>query len=433
MNSDTNHLVQAVAHWSTALQSMVLLSAVLLTSCSSSDFDPAGTWKAERSVEGAVTVVRTISGSVWQDQAELVEELAIGRSEGDPRYVLGNVRSLWYTGDRIYILDQAIPALRVYADDGRHLFDMGRMGNGPGEFREPRSLAVDPVSGRIFVRDGSVGRLNIYSPNGDPLEHWPVRGGFGTGRQLVMTSEGYLYTLVLISYDADPLKWRYGMARCTPTDAVLDTIPVPVFDFEPWRLTASHEGRSGWIPVPFSPQIVYALTPGRRMVAGVSDRYRFDIRDPDGSILRIERPSSRVPIEPEEADWYERWATASRTRVQPGWVWNGPPIPRYKPAFEAFTGDTVGRIWVLRPGPGRILDNGVEDSPDPSVMYDNPRWRDQYFFDVFDARGAFLGSLSIPDDCQFFPPPFIGAQTLLVYTEDVSGTPIVKRYRLVLH
>jgi hypothetical protein len=129
------------------LQSVVLLSALLLMSCSSNDAGLDGTWKAERSVEGAVTVVRTISGSVWRNQARLIDELTIGRSGGDPRYVLGDVQSLWCQDDRIYILDRAIPALRVYADDGRHLFDVGRAGDGPGEFREPMSLAVDPVSG----------------------------------------------------------------------------------------------------------------------------------------------------------------------------------------------------------------------------------------------------------------------------------------------
>jgi len=409
------------------------LLVMVLTACSSRDARTEGKWKAQRTVEGAVTVVRTISGSVWQDRAELVEELTIGQREGDARYVLGNVQSLWSQGDRIYILDRAIPALRVYSGSGRHLLDVGREGDGPGEFREPMSIAVHPIDGRIFVRDGSVGRLNVYSPNGEPLERWPIRGSFGTGRQMIMTTEGYLYTLILIRFDADPLEWQYGLARCAPAGTVQDTIPVPIFNFEPWRLTASSEGRSGWIPVPFSPQVVYAFTPERRMVAGISDRYRFDIHHPDGTILRIEKPNSRVPIQPEEAAWYERWATASRSRVQPGWVWNGPPIPPHKPAFEAFFPDPSGRIWVLRPGPGQIQENGVEDATDPSVLWNNPRWRDQYFFDVFDPEGAFLGSLQIPPGSQFFPPPFISEESLLVYTEDESGTPIVKRYRLVLH
>jgi hypothetical protein len=412
---------------------LLVISAVMPAACSSDRTGVEDSWRAERSVEGSVTVVRTISGSVWEGRVELIEELSIGQREGDPRYLLGNVQSLWSRDDRIYILDGAIPALRIYALDGRHLFDVGRRGDGPGEFREPMSIAVHPVTGRIYVRDGSVGRLNVYSPDGEALERWPIRGSFGTGRQLVMTPEGHLYTPILIRYDADPLNWRYGMARCSPAGAVEDTIPVPVYDFEPWRLTASHEGRSGWISVPFSPQLVYAFTSGRRMVAGISDQYRFEVYDPDDSVLRIEKPNSRIPVQPDEAVWYERWATASRSRVQPGWVWNGPPIPPYKPAFEAFFPDSAGRIWVLRAGLGRIQGNGVEDSTDPSALWNNPRWRDEHFFDVFDSEGAFLGSLPVPAGSLFFPPPFIGDDRLLIYSEDESGTPSVKRYRLVLH
>ncbi len=413
--------------------SIIVISSVLLTACSSDRTTVGGSWKAERSTEGSVTVVRTISGSVWEGRAELVEELSIGQNNGDPQYLLGNVQSLWNRGDRIYILDHAIPALRIYAEDGRHLFDVGRLGDGPGEFREPMSIAVHPVTGRIYVRDGSVGRLNVYSPDGEVLERWPIRGAFGGGRQMVMTPEGHLYTLILVHYDTDPQKWRYGMARCTPVGTVQDTIPVPVFKFEPWRLTASYEGRNGWIPVPFSPQVVYAFTSSRRMVAGISDRYRFEIHHPDGTVLRVEKPHSRIPVKRDEAAWYERWATASRNRVQPGWVWNGPPIPAQKPAFEAFYPDTVDRIWVLRAGPGRIQENGVEDSPDPSVLRSNPRWRDGHFFDVFDSEGAFLGSLPVPAGSLFFPPPFIGDDRLLIYSEDESGTPQVRQYRLVIH
>lgn len=58
-------------------------------------------WRASIDTVGSFTTVRTLSGSVWQDTASLLEEASIGALEGTEAYLLGNVVGVAAQGDRI--------------------------------------------------------------------------------------------------------------------------------------------------------------------------------------------------------------------------------------------------------------------------------------------------------------------------------------------
>jgi DNA-binding beta-propeller fold protein YncE len=50
----------------------------------------------------------------------------------------------------------------------------GQEGSGPGYFQDPRTIAVDPMSGRIFVADYDTGRVQAFDQNGKFLFQWQV-------------------------------------------------------------------------------------------------------------------------------------------------------------------------------------------------------------------------------------------------------------------
>ncbi len=178
---------------SRSLTTAALLAVVVATGCSNTAADRSG-WVHETSTAGMVTTVRTSSGSVWGGSARLVEEASIGQEDGPDEYLLGQVGSLAAHDGKIYVLDRQVPVVRVYDWQGTHLADIGRPGNGPGEMQSPTSVRVNPVDGTIYVRDGSQGRLNVYSSSGESIDTWPLRSGFMTSRQLVVTLDGALYT-----------------------------------------------------------------------------------------------------------------------------------------------------------------------------------------------------------------------------------------------
>ena len=158
-----------------------------------------GEWTAEVDTVGDVITIRTISGSVWSDTAELVLEMSIGMLEGPDEYLLGNVRSMAVNAEgEVFLMDSHVPALRKYAADGTYLDTFGREGGGPGEYKSPDGgLAVLP-DGRVVLRDPGNMRFAVYAPDGEYLDNWRISGGFNTSRPLYQDLAGNSYTLVLL-------------------------------------------------------------------------------------------------------------------------------------------------------------------------------------------------------------------------------------------
>ena len=168
-------------------------------------------------------------------------------------------------------------------------------------------------------------------------------------------------------------------------------------------------------------------------MAGVSEDYGFEVRHADGARTVIEKVGwDRVPVLPDEARWHREKIIVWNRVVEPGWTWNGPPIPDCKPAYERFVPDRSGRIWVVRPGPGERLPDGVDGGGEAIDYYMRPLWRDRPLVGVFRETGEYLGTVDLPRGFRWFMPvPFIDGETVVAAVEDEEGVLFVKRFRLV--
>jgi hypothetical protein len=381
-----------------------------------------------------VTTVRTLSGSVWGGIAYLVEEASIGTVDGPDEYLLGRVQDITTDGERIYILDAAINTVRVYDMHGTHLTSFGREGSGPGEFQQPRSVEVNPADGTLFVRDGQMSRIGIFTPDGEVIDHWQLFSGWQMSRELIFGDDGKLYTPALQNVGVPVAEWRFGMISWGPNGALGDTFAQPEYDWNPRKLVAhSPDGGTSTSQTPFFPEIVWNMSPERVIVSGLATEYRFELRYPDGRMTVIERDYEPVPVEPAESRWYFESRTAGMRNNQPGWAWNGPPIPNHKAAYDGLYPDRSRRTWVRRPGPGVIRPDGVADPlNDERSWWRDPYWVDSYIVDVFEFDGRFLGEIDIPDGFNFDRKPYIEDDMVIALVEGANGVPFVKRYRLVL-
>ena len=416
------------------ISATIVIGSVLLISCSSSPGGGVdGEWVGERYEEDEITTVINISGSVWGGKARLVEEISIGSLGGDDADLFGQIRSITCDGKRIFVLDDTVPVVRVYDLNGQHLTDVGRGGDGPGEFRRPRSMAINPADGTLFVRDGQNSRINIYSPEGNPLGQWRLFSGWQMDRQMFFADNGVLYTPAIMEVGVPVEEWRFGVISWGPEGASGDTLAEPLYDFKEWKLIARQEGGgTSTSNVPFSPEVVWNASQSRIIVSGISDEYRFEVRFPDGRLNIIERDYDPVPVHPDEAAWLEKAETTNMRSSQPGWAWNGPAIPRHKAAYIDLYPDLSNRVWVQRPGPGVIMPDGVEDPVAGSRWWLAPYWVDSSIVDVFELEGKLLGEVEVPEGFLFDPPPFIKDDMVIAAMQAGDGTPYLKRYRLVL-
>ena len=425
-----------------ALASLVVTAAAATIACGSTGTEESlgEQWQAETTIEGDVTTVHTLGGSVWRGPARLDENLSIGVDQGEDAYMFGRIAGVAFTDDRVYVLDAGVPALRVYDWSGQHLLDIGQEGDGPGEFRRPSALALMP-DGRILVKDRT--RITFFGPGGEYLEDWPLdRGGFAiemAGLSAAVTDDGTVYTLGRVGemptdFSAGGfMRLPIGMVPRGPDGPGEGAIPRPEFDYEPPRLM--QEQRSGgnvmirMQGVPLVAQIVWAMSPSGAVLGGGGSDYSFDISYPDGRTTRVRKDYEPVPVDPEERAWHTEQTTAQMRVADPEWVWNIDELPTVKAAFDQLFPDHSGRVWVGRPGAGIGVPE-CEKDPETGV-WEPDCWRSERSYEVFDLEGRFLGAVDAPERFRVSPTAYIRGDTILTQIEDEFGTYTVKGYQLV--
>ena len=78
-----------------------------------------------------------------------------------------------------------------FSADGKFLFDWGKRGSGPGEFRLPHSVAVD-AKGRVYVADRSNARIQVFDAKGNFITQWKSPE-LGRPWDVDVGKDGYLY------------------------------------------------------------------------------------------------------------------------------------------------------------------------------------------------------------------------------------------------
>ena len=108
----------------------------------------------------------------------LEPELRIG-SVDDPAYAFTYVNALEVGGDgSIYSLHEQDAVVRRWTPDGRPADTLGRRGEGPGEFTDPRALGWHGDS--LWVMDGGDYRISFFRADGSFLGSVVPRVDLGT-------------------------------------------------------------------------------------------------------------------------------------------------------------------------------------------------------------------------------------------------------------
>lgn len=412
------------------------LLALALVACSATDrAEEARRWQATRDTVGDTIVVTTVSGSVWGDTAELVPEVEIGVLEGPEEYTFGQVYSLAVAGDgTIYAMDRQVPALRVYEPDGTYRTTFGRPGGGPGEYQRPDGGLGVLSDGRVLLRDPSNARIQVFGPDGTPLDAWRIRGGFNTSNRMIVDTLDRAYTLILLDAEADVRDWRSGLVRILPDGTPADTIEAPDTGYEGPRIEARHETEDGGMnasinDVPFSPSEHAVLSPHGYFIHGISTKYSLTLLKPDGPV-RIVKDFDPVPVASGERREEEAQATRDMRSTDPAWRWDGPPIPDTKPPYVSISPGEDGTVWVKVSRPGARRDDPDFDPTDPEAIREE--WSEPIVFDVFDEQGRYLGAVRAPEDFRTSPPPIFTREAVLATTRDELDVQRIVRYRVTL-
>lgn len=353
---------------------------------------------------------------VWGSDPELVEELRIGSIAGDERFTFGLVAGVAVTRDgSIWVSDRMLGTIRRYSEEGIHLGDTGRRGEGPGEFNYLMDLRL--------LSDGSVGvwdplnhRIHIFDEAGrfDSDIRVPVRGMLMIPQNFETDTAGNLYAIAPSVSRSSKIYWL----RLNRDGVLTDTV---------YMVPSRREG----IQHPIRTHT--AVSPMGYLVVGRNSEYSFDRALPDGRIVRIERTFQPVRYEGAERTEAQQWENifAERNGI------SARRIPDHKPVWSSFEIDTEGRIWVERYVKGeRVAEREVDRTA--RAKFGNPErtWGQQLVYDVIDPRGRFLGSLRFPNSASATARPSIDivlARGDRVWTVERGAfdEQYVVRYRIV--
>jgi DNA-binding beta-propeller fold protein YncE len=125
---------------------------------------------------------------------------------------------------RFFLLSEVMGRIFVYSPQGEQLFKFGTKGGSSGKLSRPRALAIDEKAGLIFVVDYMRHAVNVYSMTGDYIFEF---GGKGVGRgwlsfpsDITIDDRGRLWV-------ADTFNGRVQVFKITRRLTAADAVDVP--------------------------------------------------------------------------------------------------------------------------------------------------------------------------------------------------------------
>lgn len=334
------------------------------------------------------------------DSIALVEELRFGGLTGPEAETFGYVGAVAPAPDGgVYVSDIQIPLIRRYDAEGTHVADVGRGGQGPGEYGQ---IAVMRVldDGRLAIFDPMNMRLTYFDPDGTLDSDQPLSGFMGSYEGFVFDPAGGGWGwwvdmpeggLGAVERDDIPLWW----ARVDD-----DGTPAPVHRFPPEDREGPRyvlSGRGGFYR-PFNVMNLHALGPGGTFYQARNDEYRIRKVTADGVESFLTRDEPRIRLTDDEVrEWTARSESMANREGQTQPRSDFFPIPDTKPYIRSLLVDADGRLWVSRYTEAVHVAYSDEERAERAEQgLPDYTWRDRLQWDVWGADGTFIGEVTLP-------------------------------------
>lgn len=363
-------------------QIILVISLALTLACNQQKSKWQGTIEK---LDGLIIVKNSVESMFGTEIIKITEELSIKEETGNEELLFGMLVGLCVDDDdNIYAVDMQAGYIKVFDELGNYKFNIGRKGQGPGEFIMPfriKYIALD----KIMVLDVSNYRILWFLTNGDLLREVsaaalrPSRLESDLSDNLVVrvsrrTEDGFIDEIIKLDSQLNELH----------KIATLEEKPTP----------------DGKFPMQI-PLIQFHIAPNGHVIWANESRYEFYEVDEHGDMvthiineynpLKITETERKRLI---ELNFGDRGAPGGRE----------PTFPDYFLPFNDFLIDDKGRIIVRT---YKRTSEGIT------------------IYDIFDVDGRFLVSIPLKS----FPQ--VWKQNGIYFIEtDEEGYQYIKRYKV---
>ena len=314
----------------------------------------------------------------------LTEDFTIGDSENldemisEPGYLAVDEE------DTIFVLDIKENNIKVFDREGVYQKTIGKKGQGPGELNTPVGLVLTPEH-ELMVEDALNRRLAFFSVEGEFLRNVSVadrtslvglvmnRKGETAGRELMIEGEKLFWYIRKFDRDLKPLFDIAKIEFQNPLQSKID---------------------------PFSFIQPYVFDEQGDIYYGNGGDYSIQMYNEDGRHVRtIEKKHVPEKVTKEDIDKIMELIPD----VGPIDLKERIEFPKHYPAFETFSMDSEGRLFVR--------------------TFNKAKNEDEFYLDVFDREGRYVASVPTKSSPRLWKN---GKMYAIEEAED--GIRVVKRY-----
>lgn len=307
---------------------------------------------------------------------------------------------------------------------------LGRVGQGPGEYKSPDALYALPGGGTLLVDLGN-GRLNYLGPDGKYRESSPIAMGSPPRMSIIIPrgvdGQGRVYFQPAMGGLRGGIPDSASVVRWTRASSAFDTVGrVKLPEVTTRQSGDASNQRMSQRPKPFPVQDSWSVGPDGQVAIVRGREYRVDWITADGRVVRGRPvPVAAVPIrDADKREWVAEQANGLRVSMENrngqmtmAFGRGGNPDqeeedaiaatewPAAKPPFSAVFVSPTGEAWVERSVP----------AGSPRVM------------DVFDGTGSLKMRVTLPSGRRLVG---FGNGVIYLRHSDESDLQHLERYRI---
>jgi hypothetical protein len=385
-----------------------LAALALLVGCAGSGAERPGSATVDTLPGGVVRVGN--AGPTWtsSERWEIVPDLVIPDSSAGPDGLDDPTTLAVDRSGRVYITDGVV---KVFAPDGHFLRVIGRVGEGPGEYR---TALIATAGNRLIVQDPVLARLSVFDSSGRYLRSWSTvccapspPAADAAGRILVWAPD-----------PSDTLQ-AHRYLRFRIDGSAIDTLVLPPDrEHRRWRLKT---GFGDWSTrIPFTPRRQVAAHPGGGLVhVWPAEYWLIRTRNGRDTVLLFGRAwtPAQVPESRRAAATDAIIAFVTQNRGNLGGVDSAEmaqqihrdDVPTTAPAVLGLAVDWSGHTWA-------------EVDPGLDTLHSH--------YEVFESTGTYLGPLTAPAHFRGRGATVWADSSIYSLQETAEGEPIGRRYRI---